>query len=57
MANFYNVAFVLRSDALPASNPLFEGKTEPPVLHIKVGASRLVPRPRTQQANLPACSH
>ena len=28
----------------------------PPVFHIKVGASRLVPCPRTQQANLPACS-
>ena len=28
----------------------------PPVFYIKMGASRLVPRPRTQQANLPACS-
>ena len=28
----------------------------PPVFHIKAGASRLVPCPRTQQANLPACS-
>ena len=28
----------------------------PPVCHIKVGASRKVPCPRTQQANLSACS-
>ena len=28
----------------------------PPVFHIKVGVSRYVPCPRTQQANLPACS-
>ena len=28
----------------------------PPVFHIKAGASRSVPCPRTQQANLPACS-
>ena len=28
----------------------------PPVFHIKVVASRLVLCPRTQQANLPACS-
>ena len=27
-----------------------------PVFHIKAEASRLVPCPRTQQANLPACS-
>ena len=38
--HFYNMAFVLRSDVLPATNPLFGGKTEPPVFHIKVGASR-----------------
>ena len=30
--------------------------SRPPVFHIKVGASRKVPCPRTQQANLPACS-
>ena len=28
----------------------------PPVFHIKAEASRKVPRPRTQQANLPICS-
>ena len=28
----------------------------PPVFHIKVGASHLVPCPRKQQVNLPACS-
>ena len=50
------MAFVLRSDALPATNPLFRGKTGPPVFHIKAGVSRLVPCSRTQQANLPACS-
>ena len=38
--HFYNMAFVLPSDALPAANPLFRGKTGPPVFHIKVGASR-----------------
>ena len=35
---------------------LFRGFYGPPVFHIKAGASRLVPCPRTQQANLPACS-
>ena len=31
---FYNMEFLfLRSDALPATNPLFRGKTGPPVLH------------------------
>ena len=54
--HFYDMAFVLRSDALPATNPLFGGKTGPLVFHIKVGASRQVSCPRTQQANLPACS-
>ena len=54
--HFYYMAFVLRSDALPATNPLFGGKTGPPVFHIKAGASRKVPCPRAQQANLPACS-
>ena len=39
--HFYNMAFLfLRSDALPATNPLFRGKTGPPVFHIKMGASR-----------------
>ena len=37
--HFYDMAFILRSDALPATNPLFRGKTGPPVFHIKVGAS------------------
>ena len=37
--HFYDMAFVLRSDALPATNPLIRGKTGPPVFHIKVGAS------------------
>ena len=37
--HFYDIAFVLRSDALPATNPLFRGKTGPPVCHIKVEAS------------------
>ena len=37
---FYNKAFVLRSDALPATNPLFGGKTGLPVFHIKAGVSR-----------------
>ena len=37
---FYDMASTLRSDALPATNPLFRGKTEPLVFHIKVGASR-----------------
>ena len=54
--HFYDMAFVLRSDAFPATNPLFRGKTGPPVFHIKVGASRSVSCPRTQHANLPACS-
>ena len=54
--HFYYMAFVLRSDALPATNPLCGGKTGPPVFHIKVGASHYVPSPRTQNANLPACS-
>ena len=27
--HFYDMAFVLRSDALPATNPLFGGKTGP----------------------------
>ena len=31
------MAFVLRSDALPATNPLFGGKTGLPVFHIKMG--------------------
>ena len=31
-------------------------QARPPVCHIKAEASRLVPCPRTQQANLPACS-
>ena len=54
--HFYNMAFLfLLSDALPATNPLFRGKTGPTVFHIKVGASHKVPCPRTQQANLPAC--
>ena len=43
------MAFVLRSHALPATNPLFGGKTEPPVLHLKVEPCRQVPCPRTQQ--------
>ena len=34
---FCNMAFVLRSDALPATNPLIGGKTGPPACHIKVG--------------------
>ena len=38
--HFYDMAFVLQSDTLPAINPLFRGKTGPPVFHIKVGASR-----------------
>ena len=38
--HFYDMAFVLRSDALPATNPLFRGKTGPSIFHIKVGASR-----------------
>ena len=50
------MAFVLRSDAFSATNPLFGGKTGPPVFHIKLGASRKVSCPRTQQANLPAYS-
>ena len=54
--HFYYMAFVLRSDALPATNALFGEKTGPLVFHIKAGASRWVPCPRTQQANLPACS-
>ena len=54
--HFYDMAFVLRPDALPATNPLFRGKTGPPVFHIKVGAFRKVSCPRTQQANSPACS-
>ena len=37
--HFYNMAFVLRLDALPDTNPLFGGKTGPPVYHIKVEAS------------------
>ena len=37
--NFYNMALVLRSDALLATSPLSGGKTGPPVFHIKVGAS------------------
>ena len=37
---FYDMAFVLRSDAFPASNLLFEGKTGAPVFYIKVGGSR-----------------
>ena len=38
--HFYNMAFVLRSNALPATNHLFRGKSGPPVSHIKVEASR-----------------
>ena len=38
--HFYGMAFVLRSDALPATNPLFGGKTGSPVFYIKVRASR-----------------
>ena len=38
--HFYNMAFILRLDAPPATNPLFIGKTGPHVFHIKVGASR-----------------
>ena len=38
--HFYYMAFVLRSDALPATKPLFGGKTGPPVFHIKAGAFR-----------------
>ena len=38
--HFYNMAFVSRLDALPATKPLFQGKTGPPVCQIKVGASR-----------------
>ena len=38
--HFFDMAFVLQSDALPATNPLFRGKAGPPVFHIKVGASR-----------------
>ena len=34
---FYYMAFALRSHALPATNPLFGGKTGPPVFHIKAG--------------------
>ena len=37
---FYDMAFVLRSDALPVTNPLFRRKTGPPIFHIKVGVSR-----------------
>ena len=37
---FYNMAFVLWSGALPATNPLFRGTTGPSVFHIKLGASR-----------------
>ena len=37
---FYNMAFVLRSDALPVANPLFRGKTRPPIFHMKVGEPR-----------------
>ena len=36
--HFDNMVFVLRSDALPATNPLFRGNTGPPVFNIKVGA-------------------
>ena len=36
----HTMAFVLRSDTLPATNSLFGGKTGPPVFHIKMGASR-----------------
>ena len=54
--HFYDMAFVLRSDALPATNPLFRGKTGPSVFHIKMEASRYVSCPMTQQANLLACS-
>ena len=38
--HFYYMAFVLRSDAFPATKPLFGGKTGPPVFHMKAGASR-----------------
>ena len=54
--HFYDMAFVLRSDALPATNPLFRWKTGPPDFHINVGASHSVSCPKAQQANLPACS-
>ena len=53
--HFNDMAFVLQSDALPATNPLFGGKTGPPVFHIKVEASRLAPCPRAHQANLASC--
>ena len=38
--HFYNMAFVLRSDALPTTNPIFGWKTGPLVFHVKVEASR-----------------
>ena len=34
--HFYNMAFVLRSDALPATNPLFAGKTGNQLLKTKL---------------------
>ena len=37
--HFCDMAFVLRSDVLPATNPLFRGKTGPPIFHIKVEVS------------------
>ena len=54
--HFYDMASALRSDALPATNPLFRGKTGPFVFHINVGASGLAPCPRTQPENLPVSS-
>ena len=50
------MVFVLRSDAFPATNSLFRGKTGPPVFKIKVGVSRQVPCYKTREANLPVCS-
>ena len=43
------------TSALAWELPFFE-VSGPPVFHIKAEVSRYVPCPRTQQANLPACS-
>ena len=50
------MAFVLRSDALPATNPLFRVKTGPPVFHIKAGRPVKCLAQGHLQANLLACS-